>query len=41
MALTRDVPSMQYGIDDITTTAAGTCNNNYFRATPPLTALLL
>ncbi|CAM9663934.1 unnamed protein product [Ascophyllum nodosum] len=24
MALTRDVPSMQYGIDDITTTAAGT-----------------
>ena len=40
MALARDVPFMQYGTDEITTTAAGTCNNNYFRAIPPQTALL-
>ena len=40
MALARDVPFMQYGTDEITTTAAGTCNNDYFRATPHLTALL-
>ena len=37
MALARDVPFMQYGTDEITTTAAGTCNN--FTAIP-LTALL-
>ena len=41
MALARDVPFMQYGTDEITTTAAGTCNNNNFRATPHMTALLL
>ena len=40
MALARDVPFTQYGTDEITTTAAGTYNNNYFRATPHLTALL-
>ena len=38
MALARDVPFMQYGTDEITTTAAGTCNNNFTAI--PLTALL-
>ena len=38
MALARDVPFMQYGTDEITTTAAGTCNNKF--AAIPLTALL-
>ena len=41
MALARDVPFLEYGTDNITTTAAGTCNSNYFRAKPPQTTLLL
>ena len=38
MALARDVPFMQYGTDEITVTAAGTCNINFIAT--PLTALL-
>ena len=38
MALARDVPFMQYGTDDITVTAAGTCNSN-FTATPMIAFL--
>ena len=38
MALARDVPFMQYGTDEITVTAASTCNNIFTAI--PLTALL-